>query len=67
MSDKGDSATSGPRLPAEAAEFCRLIAKILRRRTGDKGSAEAQRQDATPGVAPIEHRDVEDKPEEEQG
>ena len=56
-----------PSVPPEASEFVRLIARILRRRTGDKALAEDQSPEALPTVAPTEQPDIEDKPEEEQG
>ena len=54
-------------VPSEASEFLRLIARILRRRTGDKASAGDQSPEATSGVAHPEYPIDEDKSEEEQG
>ena len=44
-------------VPSEASEFLRLIARILRRRTGKQEVAEGQSQNP----------DIEDQPGEEQG
>lgn len=54
-------------VPSEASEFLRLIARILRRRTGDKESAEDQSPEAISGVDPTERPDIKDKSEEGQG
>ena len=53
--------------PSIPIEFCRLIARILRRRRDDNISAEDQSQEAIPRVAPTEYPNDDDKSEEANG
>ena len=70
MSQGGDSKHNlgcEPTMPPEVKEWCRLVARILRRRTGNQELAEDQSPELIPGVAPTERLDIEDKSEEGQG
>lgn len=58
-----DAPNRGPGLPPEALEFCRLLARILRRRIVDiEAAEESQKKPASmPGVAHLESINDEDK------